>query len=99
MRVKYLDPALDDMSAILDWIARDSPAAAHRTAQRIREEISHLADHPGMGRSGRVAGTRELVLNKGRHIAAYRVRGQVVEIIAVLSASQAWPENFADRID
>ena len=87
MRVEYLDPALDDVAGIIDWIAEDSPAAANRTALRIREDIDRLADQPGMGRPGRVGGTRELVINKGRHIAAYRVRGQAVEIITVLDAA------------
>jgi plasmid stabilization system protein ParE len=36
--------------------------------------------HPGIGRAGRVPGTRELVLHKN-YIATYRVRGEDVEIL------------------
>lgn len=99
MTIKYLDLALDDVAGIIDWIAEDSPVAADRIARRIRADIDRLADQPGMGRPGRVGGTRELVINKGRHVAAYRVRSQVIEIIAVLDARREWPESFDDRIE
>ncbi|WP_396435158.1 type II toxin-antitoxin system RelE/ParE family toxin [Limnohabitans sp.] len=40
-----------------------------------------------MGRAGRVPGTRELVLHKN-HIAIYRVRGDVVEILRLHHAAR-----------
>lgn len=94
MRVRWTRPALVKLAAIQDYIAEDSPTAAKRIVQSIRADVSRLADFPAMGRPGRVAGTRELVVNKGRHVVAYRVQGQVVEIMTVLDARQEWPQSF-----
>ncbi len=84
MRVRWTRPALRDLRALQDYIAEDSPAAADRITRRIRDAVSHLADFPESGRPGRVGKTRELIVNKGRHFVTYRVRGQVVYIIAMI---------------
>ena len=94
MRVRWTRPALGHLAVIQDYIAEDSPIAAYRIVRGIHAEVSRLVDFPAMGRPGRVAGTRELVVNKGRHVVAYRVRGQVVEVIAVIDARRQWPDSF-----
>jgi len=65
MRVRWTRPALAQLAAIQDYIATDSPAA-NRIARATRAEVDHLADFPGMGRPGRVASARELVVNSSR---------------------------------
>jgi toxin ParE1/3/4 len=47
---------------IYERIAADNPTAANRMIERIRAAVTHLAASPALGRSGRVAGTRELVI-------------------------------------
>jgi len=47
---------LDDA---VEYIAADNPVAAAKTAQRIWDFAQKLTDQPGLGRPGRVAGTRE----------------------------------------
>jgi plasmid stabilization system protein ParE len=46
----------------------------------LQDAVAKLQLHPGMGRAGRVVGTRELVLHKN-YIAIYRMRGDDVEIL------------------
>jgi len=46
----------------------------------LRQAVVQLESHPGMGRAGRVPGTRELVLHK-HYIAIYRVREGDVEVL------------------
>lgn len=94
MRVRWTRPALAQLTAIQDYIAEDSPAAANRIVHGIRADAGRLADFPAMGRPGRIAGTRELVVNRGRHVVVYRVQGQTVEITAVIDARREWPESF-----
>lgn len=86
MRIRWTYPALPDLDAIQDYVAEDSPTAADRIVNSIRTDVSQLAAFPAMGRPGRVAESRELVVNKGRHIVAYRVRGDAIEIVAVIDA-------------
>ena len=94
MRIRWTSPALSDLSFLQEYIAEDSPVAAHRIVQGIRAEVGNLASFPAMGRHGRVAETRELVVNKGRHIVVYRLRNQVIEIVGVIDARRQWPEGF-----
>lgn len=82
MRVEYSDPALGDLLAITDRVALDSPGAADRLKDRIFEATERLGDQPRLGRPGRIARTRELILRP--FIVPYHVRGQIVEILAVI---------------
>lgn len=94
MRVHWLRSALADLEHIGDYIALDSPTAAERVTARIVNAVEKLADFPGLGRPGRVIGTRELVISRTPYIVAYRVRGQTVELLAVLHGAQQWPDTF-----
>ena len=47
-----------------------------------------------MGRTGRLAGSRELIVPGTSFIVAYRLQGQVVELLGVLHAARRWPETF-----
>ena len=59
---------------------------------RLRDAIAHLAEFPSLGRVGRIAGTRELVIGGTSYIAVYRVRAGKLRILAILHTSQRWPE-------
>lgn len=62
MRIRWLRKALQNLTSEADYIARDDPAAAARTAVRIFEAVEQLVMFPALGRPGRVVGTRELVV-------------------------------------
>jgi toxin ParE1/3/4 len=46
-----------------------------------------------MGRPGRVARTRELVVTGTPYILPYRVTAGVLEVLRVLHASRKWPKS------
>jgi toxin ParE1/3/4 len=98
MRLRWLRAARTDVRQIGRSIAQDSPEAAERITARIIRTVDLLRDHHGLGRPGRVIDTRELVIAGTSYIAAYRVQGETVEIIAVMHSMQEWPENFRDRL-
>lgn len=54
----------DDLIAIADYIAQDSPSAAARLRLAIDDQVSKLADPNFPRRHGRVAGTKELVAHE-----------------------------------
>ena len=54
---------------------------------KLSSSPTHHSSHPGMGRAGRVPGTRELVLHEN-YIAIYRVRGDDVEILRLHHAAR-----------
>ena len=94
MKIRWADPALADVEAIGDYIARDNPPASQRIVSRIFDQTDVLAEHPHIGRAGRVAGTRELVISNTSYIVAYQVHENETEILAVIHGARAWPESF-----
>ena len=62
--------------------------------ERIRTAVERLAASPAIGRPGRVADTRELVIPGTPYIIPYRVKSDVVQIITVLHSAQRWPDRF-----
>jgi addiction module RelE/StbE family toxin len=94
MKIQGSSTAVSDLESIRQYIARDSPGAARKVAQRIKEVINRLNDFPLSGRVGRVSETRELVIPETSYIAAYVIRGDEVLIAAVLHGRRNWPESF-----
>jgi len=93
MRVVWTRPARNHLLGILDYIGKDSPAAAYRVGEAIQKRVSALSDNPMIGRRGRDPKTRELILSGLPYIVAYRVTDRV-EILAVMHGAQEWPERF-----
>ena len=61
---RWLDAALADLRAIKAYIAEENPAAAERVIASIHSETSLLINQPAIGRAGRIADTRELVISQ-----------------------------------
>lgn len=80
MALKWTKTALDALDEIAGFIAKDNPRRATSFVLELKDAVTKLQVHPGMGRAGRVPGTRELVLHRN-YIAIYRVRGEDVEIL------------------
>lgn len=93
-RVRWLRRALENVEIEARYVARDSPAAAQRQVATIADAVERLADFPSSGRSGRVEGTRELVVPGTPYIIPYRVRSGTVEILRVFHASRKWPDRM-----
>jgi toxin ParE1/3/4 len=94
LKIRWTRPALADLEAIGDFVARDNKSAALRLVTHIAASVGPLRDHPHLGRPGRITGTRELVVPDTPYIVPYRVRGDEVEILAVFHGARRWPETF-----
>jgi len=94
MQVVWTARALRDLGSLRAHIARDRPEAAERQVERILAAAARLAQFPDIGRPGRRAGTRELVVSQTPYLMPYRVRGERVEVLRVLHGRQRWPDAF-----
>jgi len=90
VRLFWTPEALADRRAIYHHIETDNPAAALALDELFSEKVSRLVDHPDLGRSGRVAGTRELVAQQN-YILIYATTADWVRILRVLHAAKQWP--------
>ena len=94
MRVRWLRTALRNLDEEAAYVARDDPNAARVVVARVLGAVATLAEQPGLGRPGRVPGTRELVVGKTRYIVPYRVRDESVEILRVFHSSRRLPQKW-----
>ena len=72
----------------------NSEEVAERITMQIVTTIQQLTAFPMSGRSGRVPGTRELVISNTPFIAAYAVNRDRIMILAIYHGAQQWPEAF-----
>jgi toxin ParE1/3/4 len=91
MRIRYAASAKQDLSDIQDYIAQDDQAAAYRLAQRVKSQISRLAQHPYLGRPGQIEGTRELSISGTPYFAVYRIKRRTIEVLTVVHSRRQWP--------
>lgn len=94
MRVRWLRTALRNLDDEASYIAIEDPVAARLVVERVLSAVAMLEQQPGVGRPGRVHGTRELLVSKTRYIVPYRVRGDVVEILRVFHTSRRLPQRW-----
>lgn len=94
MRLSWSQAALNDLAELRAYIARDKPRAAAGVARRILHAVNHQEQYPRMGRSGRVAGTRELVVSDTPYLVAYRIQGETIVLLRVLHGARKWPARF-----
>lgn len=95
MRLRWARLAENDLDEVGEYIALDNSAAAARVVLETIEEVETLlSKHPAIGRPGRVAGTRELVIRGLPYVVPYRVRGGDIEILRVLHAARRWPDRL-----
>src|ERR1017187_10272189 len=91
MKVIWSRRAIRNLAVIRAYIAKDSEGNAALVATRILKAVELLQSHPGIGRPGRVLGTRELVVPDTPYIIPYRLRGERLELIAVFHGREQWP--------
>ena len=90
--VQWSALARADLLDIVDYISDDNPVAALQVLDDINAKVDHLAYFPKSGRSGRVEGTRELVV-LANYVVVYREDAIATRILRVLHAAQQWPSN------
>lgn len=93
----WTSKAIQDRDDIYEYVEADNPAAALALDKLFAEKAGLLVGHPGLGKPGRAAGTRELVAHQN-YILVYDTAGDVVRVLRVLHAARQWPPSrFGSR--
>ncbi len=90
MRVRWTPEAEDDRSQIFDYIAADSPRSAVKMDELFSKAAARLADHPKLGRNGRIPGTREAIPHKS-YCLVYEIESETVWVLALVHTARLWP--------
>lgn len=94
MIIEWLPAAFRDFDSIIDFVAADDPVAALEQGDEIVEQVANLIQHYQLGRTGRVKGTRELIIARTPYIAAYRIKRGNIQILRILHSAQQWPSSL-----
>ena len=94
MRIRWFQQALLDLDQIETYIAEDSPATAVDIVVKIIKAVSLLGAQQGIGRAGRVPGTKELIVPGLPYIVPYRVKDGEVQVLRVYHTSRKWPDRL-----
>ncbi|MDZ7867125.1 type II toxin-antitoxin system RelE/ParE family toxin [Acidovorax sp.] len=90
MKVLWTLSAEQDRADIVEFIANDNPLAAIRMDEIFSAAVGRLADHPLLGRSGQIPGTRELIPHESYRL-VYEVRADTVWILTLVHTARLWP--------
>jgi addiction module RelE/StbE family toxin len=90
VKVVWTPEALLDRESIWDYIAADSPRAAARMDELFSKAAARIADHPLLGRAGRIAGTHELIPHKS-YCLVYEIAQETVWVLALVHTARLWP--------
>jgi addiction module RelE/StbE family toxin len=90
MELFWAPEAIQDRDEIYDYIEANNPAAALTLDELFLEKAALLTTRPGLGRTGRIAGTRELVAHRN-YILLYDLADDVVRVLRVLHTARQWP--------
>lgn len=97
MKIVWLSTALQNLEDESSFIAETNPQAAAEVVKAIFKSVDNLADHPSLGRPGRVDGTRELIVPNTAYIVPYRVkpRANQIQILRIFHASRRLPRSWS----
>jgi addiction module RelE/StbE family toxin len=90
VRIFWTPEATQDRSEIWNYIAAENPSAAVQIDELFSKAVARLAEHPAMGKAGRIMGTRELIVHE-RYALIYEIDGGTVWILALVHTARQWP--------
>ncbi len=90
MRIVWTPEAQQDRSDVWDYITADSPSAAARMDELFSDAAARLAQHPMLGRPGKIPGTRELIPHESYRL-VYEIEGETLWILTLLHTARQWP--------
>jgi addiction module RelE/StbE family toxin len=93
--IEWTEQATHQLDQAHDYIALSNcEEVAARITTQIVISVEQLAAFPTSGRTGRIPGTRELVISDTPFIAAYAIEEDRIVILALYHGAQRWPEIF-----
>lgn len=91
MKIRWLERAAVDLEEAAEYILADNPVAAGKELDKVLEAVCRVSERPGIGRAGRVPGTREWVVTGTPFLVVYRVKEDSLEVLRILHGARRWP--------
>ena len=75
------------------------PETSLTIAERILGTVQLLEGMARLGRPGRIASSRELVIRGTPYVLAYRIHSDVIYVIGLQHGARRWPEDFPEDLE
>jgi toxin ParE1/3/4 len=92
LSIRWTVEALEDLGQLIDYIAEHNVWAAQTMFEVIENAIIPASITPFLFRTGREAGTREIVAHPN-YIVVYRILEDGIEVVSVVHARQRYPSD------
>lgn len=93
MIVVWTPEAEQDRTDIWDYIVADNPNAAIRMDERFSDAAARLAEHPKLGKPGKIPGTRELIPHESYRL-VYEIEEDTIWVLALVHTACQWPPSL-----
>jgi toxin ParE1/3/4 len=90
LKILWLEKAVIDLEEAYEYILYENPPAAESEINKVLKAVELLSMNPALGKAGRVAKTRELVIADTPYIVIYRAKGNRMEILRILHGARRW---------
>ena len=91
--IEWTEQAIRQLDQAHDYISlANSEKVTVQITMQIVNSVQNLATFPMSGRTGRIPGTRELIISNTPFIAAYTVEKARIVILAIYHGAQRWPD-------
>lgn len=90
MKILWTPEAEQDRTEIRNYISTEDPRAAINMDRLFTTAAARLANHPKLGRVGKIPGTRELIPHENYRL-VYEIDGDIVWVLALVHTARQWP--------
>ncbi len=86
--IKWRRKALADLRRIDEWLSDIEGSNPARVRERIGNSVASLERLGDIGRPSKVEGWREFSVRRAPYVIAYRMKGGVIEVVAVYHTAE-----------
>lgn len=90
MKIRFTQKARTNIDSLYVYSQEHFPESAQMVLDTIERMIDNLVLFPDLGKSGRVEGTKELVMPHFPFFVSYEISGNFINILAILHQRQCW---------
>jgi len=91
MRVRFSDPAAEDLERAVSYFLEHAPSVAADFADSIDHAIDLLLENPYLAPQTEKAGMRRWYINRFRYSIFYTIEGDELLIAHIWHAARRWP--------
>jgi plasmid stabilization system protein ParE len=97
MKVRYTEPAAEELEAIISYFMEAAPAVVADFADGIDNAVSQLLDNPYLVQETTQPGVRRWYLRRFRYSIFFTVERDELVILHIQHVARRWPWEAEDR--